>query len=168
MPRRSRGQITLAIISSLLPLLLPAPCILSTQTQFGLQRDFQRQQPQHAIGRRQFWIQCDSESLFWAFPVSCFPQYEARGHLISLSKTEEIMQNLVKMKHSCPICEFLDDILGFARLKPNLTLSQTGSGSKSYLTACKSRVVSNKHFSTYKYISTHLISTYPAIDMETW
>ena len=80
------------------------------------------------------------------------------GRLISLSGTEEIMQNLVKRKHSCPICEFLDDILGFARLKPNLTLSQTGSGSKSYLTASMSQVVNTKHLSTYKHI-TRYIST---------
>ena len=36
------------------------------------------------------------------------------GRLISLSGTEEIMQNLVKITHSTPICEFRDDILSFA------------------------------------------------------
>ena len=38
------------------------------------------------------------------------------GRLISLSGTEEIMQNLVKMTHSAPICEFRDDIPGFLDL----------------------------------------------------
>ena len=41
------------------------------------------------------------------------------GRLISLSGTEEIMQNLVKITHSSPICELRDDIPGFARLQPS-------------------------------------------------